>query len=175
MLLVFCLLLFKLLSSCSKWTGFWISHFSWLEHLLILSIQQAHQMCTEATLCGRFYLFWFLSVLPDCVLQFLVLIRLICFLLLLWQQVVIVGRLGTHFVTENCTFLTCQHLTWLAILCLLNGKIVVVGFFFNAYLGVLSTCNYLFRGCCNSFRSPGGCSHWSNLTQGDYGLGFSNE
>ena len=72
---------------------------------------------------------WFLSVLPDSILQSLVLIRFICFLVLLWQQVVIVCRLRTDYVVENRTFLTCQHLTWLAVLCLLNGKVVVWVFF----------------------------------------------
>lgn len=75
---------------------------------------------------------WFLSVLPDSVLQSLVLARLICFLLSLWQQVVIVGRLRTDSVTENCTFLTRQHLTWLAVLRLLDGKVVVWVFLMHA-------------------------------------------
>jgi len=59
---------------------------------------------------------WFLSVLPDSILQSLVLARFICFLLLLWQQVVIVGRFKTDLAIENCMFLTCHHLAWLAVL-----------------------------------------------------------
>lgn len=102
------------------------------------------------------------------VLQSLVLVRFICFLLLVWQQVVIVGSLGTDFVTENCIFsllvpnLACSS-------CLLNGKVMVWGFF-DTHLGILVYCNYLFE-CFSSFHFSGSCSHWSSL-KGDYGVGF---
>lgn len=69
-------------------------------------------------------------MLPSSVQQSLVLIRFICSLILLWQQVVIVGTLRADFVTENLTFLTCQYLTWLAVWGLWNGKVVVWVWFF---------------------------------------------
>lgn len=70
---------------------------------------------------------WFSLMLPDSVLQPLVFTKLVCFPLLLWQQVVILGRLWRDFVTENCTILPWQQPAWLAVLCL----VCVLLFFFK--------------------------------------------
>lgn len=94
-----CFLTMYLFSICSRQTGFEYPFFPGLSTYSFLSIKVRfipRWPCAEDSI-------WFLSVLPDSVLQSLVLCRFICFVLLLWQQVVVVSRLRAENYLLNLT------------------------------------------------------------------------